>query len=936
MASALTFNLLARDQASQTVEKLGKQFDKTAESSERLTRGFSVLSAGSKGLHASFGVIAKGAAGIAAAAAATFAGAFNKALDLQDSQAKLTAQLGLSGPAAAQAGKVAGDLFKHAYGDSLDEVNEAVKSVVQNTNVALNSADFKGVTGKVITLSKVFDQDLGGVTRSVGQLMRTGMAKNANDALDIITKGFQSGGDKAGDLLDTLNEYPTQFRKLGVTGPQAIGLISQGLKAGARDSDIVADAIKEFSIRAVDGSTTTAQGFKAIGLNAKTMAEQIGKGGKSANGALDLTLDRLRKIPDPVKRSQAAVKLFGTQAEDLGNALFALDPSKAVSGIGQVAGAADRMNKTVGQTASQTLTSFKRTLTTDVVTGVGTTIQAFQRFGGYLQAKLGPTVQRISAQVGPILSHAFAVTSQWVTTTLVPALQRLGNYITTTVYPAAQRFGAFLAAKLGPTFTALGAFITGHVVPALQGLWVRFEQVLPTLTQVAAFVGRVIAVFGGLAITILGKVLPILIKLSGPIFTALFAAIGKIIGIAAAMARAMVDATKLIINIFLDMVGVVIHGAAKAFGWIPGIGGKLKDAAKSFDNFRDNVNRSLSGVHDKNVTVTAKASVLMGQGLDRQTAIADTLHRAMGGPVRGPGTTTSDSILMAASNDEHVWTAREVAGAGGHSNVARLRKLAAAGQLPGFAKGGAVQFNVLARTAGLPQFRADIGTVMSTATTAATSAAQSAANRAAAQMSSAPGVPTSVSANAALGRALAAQLYGWVGSQWAALYALGNRESGWRNTAQNPTSTAYGIPQFLNSTWATVGLRKTSDPRTQIIGMLRYIAGRYGSPANAWAHETSVGWYGDGMAPTLFRRPTLIGVGERGPETVSVTPHNSVGRATSTAPAVTINIPITVDGVMSWTDKRKLVSELGPHLLAEMRDQLRKVGLPYVLQGNRR
>lgn len=34
-------------------------------------------------------------------------------------------------------------------------------------------------------------------------------------------------------------------------------------------------------------------------------------------------------MKDPVKRNAAAVALFGTKAEDMGKALFALDPSKA-------------------------------------------------------------------------------------------------------------------------------------------------------------------------------------------------------------------------------------------------------------------------------------------------------------------------------------------------------------------------------------------------------------------------------------------------------------------------------------------------------------------------------------------------------------------------------------------------------------------------------
>jgi TP901 family phage tail tape measure protein len=65
-----------------------------------------------------------------------------------------------------------------------------------------------------------------------------------------------------------------------------------------------------------------------------------------------------------------------------------------------------------------------------------------------------------------------------------------------------------------------------------------------------------------------------------------------------------------------------------------------------------------------------------------------------GGAVFGAGTETSDSIPAWLSTNEHVWTGREVRGAGGHAAVMRLRKLAAAGQLPGFARGGPVGVTV--------------------------------------------------------------------------------------------------------------------------------------------------------------------------------------------------------------------------------------------------
>jgi hypothetical protein len=79
--------------------------------------------------------------------------------------------------------------------------------------------------------------------------------------------------------------------------------------------------------------------------------------------------------------------------------------------------------------------------------------------------------------------------------------------------------------------------------------------------------------------------------------------------------------------------------------------------------------------------------------------------------------------------------------------------------------------------------------------------------------------------------------------QFSCLESLWGKESGWNPNAQNPSSSAYGIPQFLDSTWASTGIAKTSDGYRQIDAGLIYIDSRYGSPCGAWAHSQSTGWY---------------------------------------------------------------------------------------------
>ena len=85
---------------------------------------------------------------------------------------------------------------------------------------------------------------------------------------------------------------------------------------------------------------------------------------------------------------------------------------------------------------------------------------------------------------------------------------------------------------------------------------------------------------------------------------------------------------------------------------------------------------------------------------------------------------------------------------------------------------------------------------------------------------------------------------GWGEDQYVCLEALWTKESKWSVTADNPSSSAYGIPQALpGSKMASAGADWRTNAATQITWGLGYIEGRYGTPCGAWSHSKSNGWY---------------------------------------------------------------------------------------------
>ena len=73
----------------------------------------------------------------------------------------------------------------------------------------------------------------------------------------------------------------------------------------------------------------------------------------------------------------------------------------------------------------------------------------------------------------------------------------------------------------------------------------------------------------------------------------------------------------------------------------------------------------------------------------------------------------------------------------------------------------------------------------------------------------------------------------WDESEIQAMLDIGFKESCYYPNDQNQNSTAYGLWQFLDSTWDTYDIPKTTDPLLQTVAGVRYIKARYGSPTKA-------------------------------------------------------------------------------------------------------
>lgn len=156
-----------------------------------------------------------------------------------------------------------------------------------------------------------------------------------------------------------------------------------------------------------------------------------------------------------------------------------------------------------------------------------------------------------------------------------------------------------------------------------------------------------------------------------------------------------------VIGRFLDFVGSILAGAAKAFGWVPQLGGKLKSAAAEFGKFRDSVNAKLNGITDQQINFQIKYTNT-GVNLSTPSSVGRRAMGGPGGPVSGPGTTTSDGAgLYALSNKEWVIKAASSMKYGDKAMASINNGTAMV--IPGFAEGGRPGLNpkLIADSTGL-------------------------------------------------------------------------------------------------------------------------------------------------------------------------------------------------------------------------------------------
>lgn len=403
------------------------------------------------------------------------------------------------------------NVYKDNFGESINDVAEAMATVNQNMSYLDDSA-LQRCTEYAYTLSDTFDVDVAESTRAADALIKH-YGVSAREAFNLMTQGMQSGLNFSDELFDNIDEYSVQFKKLGLDAEDMFSVFANGAQNGAINLDKIGDAVKEFSIRAIDGSDTTKQGFEALGMNADEMAQKFGAGGKTAKEAFNEVIEGLASMDDPVAQSAAGVNLFGTMWEDLGPQVIT-SMSTASDAIDKNKESVEELVNVKYDTLSGALGGLWRTIQVDVLQPIGNQlipyvtkgINAIQKFTDKWN-KLGPATQKtivkfaaVAAAAGPVLL-GFGKVSTGIGT-LVSDTGKIGSVLKKLT--GASGFSGLAKVMTGPFGIAAAAVAAAalliyknwdRIAPILQKIGDRFAEfwqtVKPQLEPFVEFVEKI-------------------------------------------------------------------------------------------------------------------------------------------------------------------------------------------------------------------------------------------------------------------------------------------------------------------------------------------------------------------------------------------------------------------------------------------------------------
>ena len=376
------------------------------------------------------------------------------AIDFDRSQRKIQSSLGLTQKGAENLGKISKDVWKKGFGESLEEVDQALIKVFQNMRDVPHE-ELQGASENVLTLAKVYDVDLNEATRGAGQVMSQ-FGLSTEKTFDLLAAAAQEGLNYSDELFDNLSEYVPLFKQAGFSAEEMFTILANGTRDGAYNLDYINDTVAEFGKKVQDGSKGTADAFADLSEETQAVWKSFNDGKATAADVFKAVIGDLGSMDDKVKQNQIGVGLFATRWEDMG-AKAVLGLTDVNGGLGDVNGRMDEMKKIQEESLGQ---KFQKTLR-ETQTAI---------------EPLGKQLADLAADVLPKVAKGISDLAEWFSKLPEP----IRNFIA-------------IGAGLTIAITAIGAAI-GVLSLAFGALSLSLWPVIGIILAVSAVIAGIIAV----------------------------------------------------------------------------------------------------------------------------------------------------------------------------------------------------------------------------------------------------------------------------------------------------------------------------------------------------------------------------------------------------------------------------------------------------------
>lgn len=328
-------------------------------------------------------------------------------------------------------------IYANQYGDTMEDVADAVALVHQQLD--LLGDDLQTTTEGAFALEETFGYDVAESVRAAKAMMLN-FGVDGQTAMGMIAAGAQNGLDYSGELLDSISEYSVQFAKLGFTADDMFHIFQRGADSGAWNLDKVGDAVKEFSIRSIDGSKATIQAYKDLGFSADEAMSIFAAGGEEAEYAFQVILKELVAMEDLVKRDSVGVALFGTMWEDLGvDAVASMIDIQ--SGAYDAADALAGINDIKYDSLDAAMEGIKRSTELQLLPAADAVTDAFISIAPEIQEMVNlaiPSITSLAESIGPLIESTVSLANDGIAW-----LAQNGEWLLPVLSSAASGFVAF-------------------------------------------------------------------------------------------------------------------------------------------------------------------------------------------------------------------------------------------------------------------------------------------------------------------------------------------------------------------------------------------------------------------------------------------------------------------------------------------------------------